>query len=146
MSATRHYGHVTGEGRLHAPSFALEAKSWPVGTPLELTVRNAQGRKTRPQENYLHVMLRIAAKEIQASTGTHCTMELLKAAVKAKGLYPMVDFNNPGTGQVTQVPKSGADMDKEEISETIDRVWAFLTGDCGLRIAMPGEQEVMDFR
>lgn len=146
MSVTRHYGHVTGEGRLHAPSFALEAKSWPIGTPLELTVRNAQGRKTRPQENLLHVILRIAAKEIQAATGTTCTMELLKAAVKAKGLYPMVDFINPSTGEVIQVAKSGSEMDKEEISATIDRVMEYLTGRCGLKIPSPGEQEVMDFR
>ena len=60
---TTHYGQHTGKG-LRAPSFVAEVLSYSMEDRLEFTVRKARNRKTTSQNNYLHLLLTIAARAL----------------------------------------------------------------------------------
>lgn len=143
---TKHYGHVTEEGRLHAPSFAAEAKGWPVGTPLELTVRKA-GRRTTPQNSYLHVLFGIAAQALNDAgfgDGRPWTKERVKELMKQEKCYPVIELVMPG-GDVREFAKDTRELDKEEAGDTIERVIQFFAM-YGIELPAPGEQQTMEMR
>ena len=133
---TNHYGHWDGR-RLRAETFAADVKSYPTGTPLCLTVAQVKNRKSAPQNNYLHFLFRIAAKELSA-LGTQWTPEEVKSYCKGAKLYPMEDRTLPG-GEIVQVAKDTAPMDKEDTAATIDRIHAHF-GELGIILPLPGEQ------
>lgn len=131
-----HFGHWDGR-KLHAETFAAQVKSYPVGTPLCLTVGPVRNRKSRQQNRYLHQLFRIAAKELSAM-GTQWTPEEVKSYCKGAGLYPMEDRTLPG-GEIVQVAKDTAPMDKEDTMLTIERMRAHF-GELGIILPEPGQQ------
>ncbi len=133
---SEHFGHWDGR-KLHAETFAAQVKSYPVGTPLCLTVGPVRNRKSSKQNRYLHQLFRIAAKELSAM-GTPWTPEYVKSYCKGAGLYPMEDRTLPG-GEIVQVAKDTAPMDKEDTMLTIDRVIAHF-GELGIILPEPGQQ------
>ena len=133
---SEHYGHWDGL-KLHAETFAAQVKAHPIGTPLCLTVEPFKVRKTRAMNNYLHVLFRIAARELSAM-GTQWTPEEVKSYCKAAKLYQMEDRTLPG-GEIVQVAKDTAQMDKEETMMTIERVRAYFA-ELGIVLPEPGEQ------
>lgn len=136
-----HYGDFDGT-RLRASSFSAEVKSYPVGTPLEFTVRKARVRKSKDQNSYLHVLFTIAAKfmnEAGFGDGTPWTKERVKEHCKSEGLYPTDEMLFPG-GVVKNVPKSTRDLDKEETMLVIDRVLRHFADEHGIYLPEPGEQ------
>ena len=133
----KHYGRWE-KGRMQAPSFAAAVKSWPEGTTLELTVREATTRKTNAQCSYLHVLFRLAARSMQELTGQNCTMEMVKGYAKREGLYPARDMVLPD-GEVVHVPIDTRDLTKEDAMITIDRTIAHFA-ELGIVLPEPGEQ------
>jgi hypothetical protein len=133
----KHYGKMVN-GRMQAPSFAAAVKSWPEGTTLELTVREAATRKTNAQCSYLHVLFRLAARSMQELTGQNCTMEMVKAYAKNEGIYPARDMVLPD-GVIVQVPIDTRDLSKEDAMITIDRTISHFA-ELGIYLPFPGEQ------
>ena len=133
---SEHYGHWDGR-KLHAETFAAQVKSYPIGTPLCLTVGPVKVRKSTAQNSFLHVLFRIAAKEL-SDLGTPWTPEEVKSYCKAAKLYPMEDRTLPG-GEIVQVAKDTAPMDKEDTMLTIDRVIAHFA-EMGIILPEPGHQ------
>lgn len=133
---SEHFGHWDGR-KLHAETFAAQVKSYPIGTPLRFTVGPVINRKSTPQNRYLHQLFRIAAKELSA-LGTQWTPEEVKSHCKAAKLYPMEDRTLPG-GEIVQVAKDTAPMDKEDTAATIDRVLNYFA-ELGIILPLPGEQ------
>lgn len=139
-----HYGDFDG-ARLRASSFSAEVKSYPVGTPLEFTVRKARKPKTTPQNRYLHTLFSIAAKEMNSAgfgDGTPWDKEKVKAYAKHVGLYPMVELHCKGV--VIHVPMSTRDLDKEEAMLVIDRTLRHFADEHGIYLPEPGEQLTID--
>lgn len=139
-----HYGNFDGV-RLKASSFSAEVKSYPVGTPLEFTVRKARKPKTTPQNRYLHTLYTIAAKEMNSSgfgDGTPWDKDKVKAYAKHFGLYPMEELHCKGVA--IHVPMSTADLDKEDAMLVIDRVIQHFADEHGIVLPEPGEQITID--
>lgn len=144
MKPTIHFGRYTGTG-LSAPSFVAEVRSWPVDTDLEFTVQRAKVRKTTNQNGYIHVLFTMAARFLNEEghgTGERWTKDSVKEHCKKEGLYPTKELILPG-GVVANVPKSTADLDKYETSETIDRVMVYFA-EWGIILPHPGEQQTMN--
>lgn len=141
---TKHYGTHTGKG-LRAPSFVAEVLSYPADTPLEFTVRKARNRKTTPQNNYLHVLLGIAARALNDGgygNGQQYTIERVKELLKQERVYPVVEMSVPG-GEVKEFAKDTRELDKEEMSATIDNAISFF-GMYGIVLPAPDEQQTMN--
>lgn len=135
-----HYGEYDGT-RLKASSFSAEVKSYPVGTPLEFSVRKARKPKTTPQNRYLHTLFSIAAKEMNSSgfgDGTPWDKDKVKAYAKHVGLYPMEELHCQGV--VINVPMSTRDLDKEDAMLVIDRVIQHFAYEHHIYLPEPGEQ------
>jgi hypothetical protein len=135
-----HYGNFDGV-RLKASSFSAEVKSYPVGTPLEFTVRKARKPKTTPQNRYLHQLYSMAAREMNSSgfgDGTPWDTEKVKAYAKHVGLYPMEEMHCNGV--VINVPMGTRDLDKEDAMLVIDRVLRHFADEHGIYLPEPGEQ------
>jgi hypothetical protein len=133
----KHYGTYSG-GRLRAASFSAAVRSWPEGTNLEFTVREATKQKTTPQNAYLHVLFRLAARSMAELTGQNCTLEMVKAYAKVQGIYPARDMVLPD-GEIVQVPIDTRDLSKEDAMITIDRTIAHFA-ELGIILPEPGEQ------
>ena len=86
--------------------------------------RRHSGRKTTPQNAYLHVLFRIVSDALKGEGMGEWTPERVKEWCKAQGCYPLVDLVLPG-GEVVQVAKRTRDLGKDEAGETIDRVVAY---------------------
>ena len=141
---TKHYGTHTGRG-LRAPSFVAEVLSYPADTPLEFTVRKARNRKTTSQNNYLHVLLGIAARALTEGgygNGQQYTIERVKELLKQERVYPVVEMSVPG-GEVKEFAKDTRELDKEEMSATIDNTISFF-GMYGIVLPAPDEQQTMN--
>lgn len=140
---TRHFGTHTGTG-LRAPSFVAEVLSYPADTPLEFTVRKARNRKTTPQNNYLHLLLSIAARALNEGgygDGNQYTIERVKELLKQERVYPVFSMAVPG-GEVKEFAKDTRELDKEEMSATIDNAIAFFAM-YGIVLPAPDEQQTM---
>ncbi len=138
-----HYGVWDGQ-RLRAETFVASVKSWPAGTPLKFTVDKYVEHKTLPQNSFLHVLFDTASRELnkeQMGDGSQWTPELVKQHCKDMKLYPVVDRLVPG-GEIVQVTLDTHQLDKEQMSQTIERVIGYF-GDWGIRLGRPGEQEAM---
>lgn len=146
MKPSPHYGTWDGT-RLRAASFAAEVKSWPQGTQLELTVQEQRHRKTTPQNNYLHLLYRIAARAMNEGgfgDGNAWTEQRVKAHCKAAGLYPALDMVLPG-GEVQQVSMDTAELDIRETADTIERVIAYFA-ELGIVLPPPQKQQELQLQ
>ncbi len=140
---TRHYGTHTGKG-LRAPSFVADVLSYPIDEPLEFTVRKARNRKTTQQNNYLHLLLGIAARALNEGgygNGQQYTIARVKELLKQERVYPVLEMAVPG-GEVKEFAKDTRELDKEEMSTTIDNVIAFFAM-YGIKLPEPNEQQTM---
>ena len=135
----QHYG-TKEHGKVRAASFRAAIDALPDG-PIVLTVAADGNAKSTPQNNYLHLLFRIAAKYMNDEgygDGSPWTMERVKAHCKAEGVYPMTDVVLP-TGEIKQVAKDTAELDKLETMETIERVIAYFA-ELGITLPQPDEQ------
>ena len=141
---TRHYGSHSGKG-LRAPSFVAEVLSYPEGERLEFTVRKARNRKTTSQNNYLHLLLTIAARALNEGgygNGQQYTVERVKELLKQERVYPVVEMTIPG-GEVKEFAKDTRELDKEEMASTIDNTIAFFSL-YGIVLPEPSTQQTMN--
>lgn len=135
----QHYG-TKEHGRVKAASFRAAIDALPDG-PIVLTVAADGNAKSTPQNNYLHLLFRIAAQMMNDEgygDGTPWTMERVKSHCKSAGLYPVIDMVLKG-GEVIQVAKDTAELDKLEMMETIERVIAYFA-ELGITLPQPDEQ------
>lgn len=143
MPRVYHYGSFDG-ARLRAQSFIAAVKSWPTGTLLKFTVDRYVEEKSTPQNNFLHLLFDIAAREMnkeQMGDGEHWTTERVKEHCKREGLYPTIDLLKPG-GEVVQVTKDTRYLDKEETGALIEKVTAYFA-DLGIILPPPNTQQSM---
>ena len=139
-----HFGTKTN-GRLRCETFRMAFDSMPEGAKLRLTIVEDTPGKSVPQNNLLHHIFRLVAKALNDAgfgDGRTYTMERVKALCKQEGLYPLIDLVKPG-GEVVQVPRDTAELDKLETSETITRCIAYFA-DMGIHIPEPGTQTDLD--
>lgn len=140
MSTTMHI-HRKG-GTWHAAALRAFLDAQPDGQ-YAVTVKRANGRKTTPQNSYLHVLFSIVADTLNAEgmgDGERWTTERVKEWCKAQGCYPTDELTVKGA--TVQVVKPTRELDKEEAMVTIDRViqyWA----EAGIVLPEPGEQTGM---
>lgn len=135
----QHYG-TKEHGKVRAASFRAAIDALPDG-PIVLTVAADGNAKSTPQNNYLHLLFRIAAQMMNDEgygDGTPWTMERVKSHCKSAGLYPVIDMVLKG-GEVIQVAKDTAELDKLETMETIERVIAYFA-ELGITLPQPDEQ------
>lgn len=141
-----HYGTHSGRG-LKAQSFVADVLSYPAGEKLEFTVRKARNRKTTPQNNYLHLLLSIAARALNEGgfgNGQQYTVERVKELLKQERVYPVVEMTVPG-GEVKDFAKDTRELDKEEMAGTIDNTIAFFAM-YGIVLPAPNEQQHMELK
>ena len=141
---TVHFGQHTGKG-LRAPSFVAEVLSYSTEDHLEFTVRKARNRKTTSQNNYLHLLLTIAARALNEGgygNGQQYTVERVKELLKQERVYPVVEMTIPG-GEVKEFAKDTRELDKEEMASTIDNTIAFFSL-YGIVLPEPNTQQTMN--
>jgi len=141
MAKELHYGSWDGH-RLRAGTFIADVKSYPIGEHLEFTVARAMPHKTTQQNRYLHQLFTIAARALSEATGQNYTKERVKAYAKKVELYPVEDFVNPKTGEITQIAMDTRDLSKEDCMITIDRMIAHFA-EIGIILPSPNEQQHM---
>ena len=138
MTHTIHI-HKDSAGRWHAAALRAALDASEPGQ-YAITIKRSNGRKTTPQNRYLHVLFRIIADTLNAEgmgDGKRWTVERVKEWCKAQGCYPAEDL--AVKGHTVQVTKPTRELDKEEAQITIDNViryWAEL----GIVLPEPGEQ------
>ncbi len=137
----KHYGYFDGKN-LKAGSLAALVKSEPANTPWEFTAKVCKNRKSIPQNGYLHVLFTVAANAMNEAgfgDGNKWTKDLVKYYCKQAGLYPIFDMTLP-TGEVKQFAKDTRDLDKDEATETIDRVIRHFAEEHHIILPSPNEQ------
>jgi len=135
-----HYGTKTPEGKLMAGTFRQAFDAIKPG-PVRLLIEADIPRKSAPQNNLLHHLFRVIAGELNREgmgDGHQWTVGRIKTYCKGAGLYPMAEVLMPG-GELIEVPKDTAELDRQEISDTIDRVRVHFF-DLGLDIPERGDQ------
>ena len=138
MAHTIHI-HKDSAGRWHGSALRAALDACEPGQ-YAITVKRTSGRKTTPQNSYLHVLFRIVADTLNADgmgDGKRWTVERVKEWCKAQGCYPTDDLMVKGNA--VQVVKPTRELDKEEAMVTIDRViqyWA----EMGIVLPEPGDQ------
>ena len=139
-----HFGAKVN-GRLKAETFRMAFDAMGEGDKLRLTIERDIPGKSAPQNNLLHHIFRLVAKTMNEAgfgDGRPWTMERCKELCKKAGLYTPIDLVLP-TGEIVQVAKPTAELDKVETSETIARCIAYFA-DMGIHIPEPGTQTDME--
>ena len=137
------YIHKDEHGKWHGKALRAALDACPPGQ-YAVEIKRHSGRKTTPQNDFLHVLCRVAANEMNAAglgDGKAYTVDSVKELLKRVGVYPLVDCVLPD-GEIIQVPKRTRDLDKEETQITIDRALAWFA-EYGIITTMPGEQMEM---
>jgi hypothetical protein len=94
----------------------------------KVTFKRHSGRKTLPQNAYLHVLFQIVADTLNAEgmgDGERWTKERVKDWCKAQGCYPTHTLHIKGVDVEVAIPTR--ELSKEDAMITIDRVlqyWA----------------------
>ena len=141
MSTTLHIHRKAG--KWHGAALRAFLDTQPDGQ-YAVTIKRTRGRKTTPQNSYLHVLFSIVADTLNAEgmgDGARWTTERVKEWCKAQGCYPTDELTVKGA--TVHVVKPTRELDKEEAMVTIDRViqyWAEL----GIVLPEPNEQMEME--
>ena len=143
MFSRMFFFQMTAEGFFHSCTVSAMAPfdALPEGARLRLTIEEDVPGKSVPANNFLHHIFRLVAKTMNDAgygDGRPWTMERCKELCKKSGLYTAVDLVLP-TGEIVQVAKPTAELDKVETSETINRCIAYFA-DMGIHIPEPGTQ------
>lgn len=131
--------HKDDTGKWHGAALRAAMQAAPAGQ-YAVEFKRSNGRKSTPQNSYLHVLFRIVADTLNAEgmgDGERWTVNRVKEWCKAQGCYPTEDMTVKGN--TVQVVKPTRELDKEEAMATIDNViryWA----EMGIVLPEPGEQ------
>ena len=124
------------KNQLSRKRFSARVKAlWEAGAVVELTDKR---RRTRNQNNFLHIALGILALE------TGCSLEYIKQEVFKRRVNPdlfIMEKNDPILGHI-EVLRSSRDLNKEEMSMAIDRYLKFCAEN-GVYIPSPEEQDML---
>ena len=124
------------KNQLSRKRFSARVKAlWEAGAVVELTDKR---RRTRNQNNFLHIALGILAME------TGCSLEYIKQEVFKRRVNSdlfVVEKDDPVLGHI-QTLRSSRDLNKEEMSKAIDRYLKFCA-DNGIYIPSPEDEDML---
>ncbi len=135
MKPRIHYGYVRN-GVPHCQSLRLAIAELD-GCNVEFTVKKSgQGRRSNPQNDYIHWMFDFIAKALTDQTGDTYTPSEVKHWLKMEMLT--YDKHMPDGTKVPMM-KGTSEMTKEEGTDFIDKCVRRL-GTMGIVVPLPGEQ------
>ena len=105
-----------------------------------VTFKRTSGRKSQPQNGYLHVLFGVIADTLNAEgmgNGDKWTKDTVKEWMKAQGCYPSTVMHL--REMPVMVPKRTRDLTKDEASEVIENVLRYWA-EFGIVLPNPGEQ------
>lgn len=141
VATDKHYGYFDGT-RLKAQTFAVAVKSYPIGTPLEITVRKAIDSRSVQQNRYYWGIVVASIRNALHASGI--TLDKQQTHDMLKFRFLRHDLPIGHDGEFITTVDSTADMDVEAFMAYTDQCIHFAAEYLNITIPAPGEQAELE--
>jgi hypothetical protein len=120
---------------------AQERLTWLCSKKKRIEIKELRGKRTTPQNAYLHLLLSYFALEVGE------TLEFIKHEIFKYTVNPDIfeyERINPKSGKRRTDMRSSADLNTKELTDAIDRFKNWSLKKTGIRLPEAGEQEFLD--
>jgi hypothetical protein len=120
---------------------ANERLQWLTKNEKRIEIKELRGKRTTPQNAYLHLVLNYFALEYGE------TFEFTKQDIFKKWVNPEIfktTRKNPKNGKTRDEWRSSADLDTKEMTDAIDRFKNWSVQKTGIKLPEANEQEFLD--
>jgi hypothetical protein len=120
---------------------ANERLNWLGSKGKRIELKELRGKRTTPQNAYLHLLLNYFAIEVGE------TLEFIKQDIFKKTVNPAIfktQRKNPKSGKIRDDWRSSADLDTKELTTAIERFKDWSYQYAGVKLPEANEQEFLD--
>jgi hypothetical protein len=111
---------------------------------IEITIKKIKSKRSLKQNNYLHALFTIFAKELTVLTGQQYTMMTIKNMCKLK--FALIDVVNQESGEIIgQDIKATSSMNKTELSEFVENIIRYAAEMFKIILPYPNENMKITF-
>lgn len=109
------------------------------GKRISITIKRIKSKRSLNQNNYIHLLFTIFAKELTSLTGTNYSPETVKNMCKLK--FALIDVVDEKTGEVIgQDLEATSKMSKSRCSEFTEDIIRWAADQFGIILPYPNEQ------
>lgn len=121
---------------------AKDRLEWLILKQKRIEIKELRGKRTTPQNAYLHLLLSFFALEV-GETLDFIKLEVFKKKVNADVFR--TERKNPKSGKVREDWKSSKDLDTKQMTDAIDRFKNWSVKNTGIRLPEANEQQFLDY-
>jgi hypothetical protein len=121
---------------------AKDRLDWLISKNKRIEVKELRGKRTTPQNAYLHLLLSFFALEVGE------TLEFIKQDIFKKKVNSdlfKTERKNPKSGKIREDWRSSAELSTKELTDAIDRFKNWSVKHTGIRLPEANEQQFLDY-